>query len=214
MDTIYNFLALEPLRIKLFFPGLLAVAVFSLARFGRLAVRLYDYRVAPVLREKFAEGGVAPDNLARASLASRVVCGPFLDRSASSDQPSETLHRTRSLRLLKLADCSFRYQWERCNADVESAKRASVLTLILSCAMVTIGAPASYFNFSNFGSKHATESECLLLTLDQLLVTLGLGLCVCAVLYLGAGFFERALAGRLACWKYLCSQLEDDLSGK
>jgi hypothetical protein len=77
---------------------------------------------------------------------------------------------------------------------------------------VTFGASRSYFHFCNFYRNHVTESECLLLTLDQLLVTLGLGLSVCAAIYAAASFFERALSDRRIRWKDFCSELRDDLS--
>ncbi len=102
------------------------------------------------------------------------------------------------------------YLWEGCRAEVESTKRASVLALLLSVAMVACGASPTYhgcFNDSNLPGKY-----CLFLTVQQTIGLFGLGLSLCSALYWASSYFERILADRRARWEYLGSTLRDKVS--
>ena len=111
-----------------------------------------------------------------------------------------------------MAESRFLYLWEQCDAEVGATKRASLLTLLLSSAMVTycvypvINGSCNNNNTGGFG--------CLFEAALQLIVPLGFGLTLCASLYLAASVFERRLAHRKTSWKYHCSLLRNGLSNE
>jgi hypothetical protein len=185
------------------------VFFISVLRFVRLGWCLYRYWGKTVLPEAFAQGAVAPDLLARYALANRVRCTTVRLGPSDSGSIAEHACGNRVLCILRVAETSFLYLWEKCHSDVESGKRACVLTLLLSFLVVIYGANPIYHGYRE-GSR-LTGYACLLLTLQQLLSLLAFGLSLCTVLYLVASFFEGTLADRKACWKYFCAKLQNEL---
>jgi hypothetical protein len=190
---------------------LFAVVLISVVRFVRLARRLSRYSGERILAENIVKGEADPDLLAASALASRVPSKTIPEKRANSESSTERASVEKALYILRVAESRFLYLWERCYADMESTKRASLLTLLLSFAMVTHGAyPIFYYGCYNDGK--VTGYDCLFRTAEQLIVTLGFGLSLGAMLYLGSSFIERKLADRKTCWKYFCSRLKTELS--
>jgi len=164
----------------------------------------------PILLDQVAEGAVAA-NLAEVSLAGALASNATMERRASTVPAKEVANGRSVLGALRSAENRFLYLWEGCSAEVVSVKRASLLGLLLSLGMVTLGAPKVYIEFAN--ESHLAGPGALFSTLDQLLTTLGLGLLLCACIYSGASFLEHTLSDRRAQWKYFHSELESRLSG-
>lgn len=198
----------QPPSVKLFLLGLLAVAIISVVRFVRLARRLFRYSGDAILPENITRGSADPYLLAECALAKRTPCEMFLDTSAHPG--SFTANAERVFYILRAAETAFVYQSERCDADVGSTRSASLLTLLLSFAMVTHGAYTTLHDACN--NNNSSGYGCVFRTCEQLIVTLAFGLLLCAMLYLCSSFFERKLADRKTCWKYFCSRLKDELS--
>ena len=141
MSAIRMFWDLEPVNLKLLMFILFALGLISVVRFVKLARLLYHYSGDPVSHQGVAEGKVAPKALARASLASQVVWEAVPERSSGAERSMDTVTRKKALDILRVAERRFFSLWESCYADVESAKRASLLGILLSFAMVTSGYP-------------------------------------------------------------------------
>jgi hypothetical protein len=208
MHAIWVFWVLEPFSTKLFLLGMLAVGLISLVRFVRLARRFRSREL--VLPVTVVRGEADPDALAQSALECAAWCNAVSKSGTISELGTERADGGAILSVLRLAESRFLYLWERCYADVESTKRASLLTFLLSLATVAHGATSTYFGICE--DSNLTQVVCLYQTLDQLLVTLALGLSLCAVLYLVSSFFERKLSDRRTCWKYFCSRLRAELS--
>jgi hypothetical protein len=198
---------MQPMGVKLFLLGLLVVTLISVMRLGRLARRLYRYSGGRILPENIVKEEVEPDLLAASALASRVSNRTALERQVDSGSSAEGVGAEKVLQVLRAAEIRFAYLWERCSADVESTKRASLLTFLVSLAMVAYGASPTYYLYFNNGNLPG--SYCLFLTAQQLLALLALGWSCCAALYLTSSFFERALADRKTSWKYFCATLRN-----
>jgi len=210
MDMTHSFWVMQPMSVQLFLLGLLAVALISVMRFGRLASRLYRYAGRRILPENIVKGEVAPDLLAASALASRAPDKAALEKQANSGFSAEGVGAEKVLQVLRVAEIRFAYLWERCYADVESTRRASALTFLVSLVMVAYGASPTYSMY--FNDSNRPGSFCLFLTAEQLLALLALGWSGCGALYFMSSFFERALADRKTSWKYLCATLRNELS--
>jgi len=200
----------QPLSVKLFLLGVFTVVIASIVRFVRLARRLSRYSGEQILPANILKGEADSDLIAESALARPVPCNIVLEKRAKSESSPDKTGAEKALNILRVAEIRFLYLWERCQAEVESTKRASLLTLLLSFAMVTHGAypilhDACYVN-NNIGY------DCLFRVAQQLTVTLAFGLLLCAMLYLGSSFFERKLADRKICWQYFCSRLKNEMS--
>jgi hypothetical protein len=110
---------------------------------------------------------------------------------------------------LGIADTRFMYFWERCRADVDSARRAALLVFLLSMVEAAYSAFPIYFSHFNNSTHGGIWST--FWTVKDLLIVLGHAWSCSAALYLAASFFERALAKRKICWTYFCARLRNEL---
>jgi hypothetical protein len=138
------------------------------------------------------------------------TAGPHQGRHRRGKSPPEKV-----LSMLRSAEGKFLYLWEGCHADVESAKRSSVLMVLLSVITVAYGTSSMYT--LSCTDRDVTLVTCSLEAVDRLLVTLAVDVSLCTVLYFLSSLVERTLASRRICWKYFCyrleHQLEKDCSG-
>jgi hypothetical protein len=193
-------------EVQLVQAALVLVSVLRLAASARPLYRLQRTRT-PL--EDVLDGSVEPEFLAMCALASRL--------------PSDDIHYDGGngmfdggrgalpvLRVLMLADNRFCYLWERCRADVDSARRASPLVFLLSLVALAYSAfPLYFLHFNNSRQGGLTS---LFWALKDLLALLGFGWLCCALLYLTSSFFERALVKRRISWVYFCGRLKSGLS--
>ncbi|MGO9011265.1 MAG: hypothetical protein ACLQPN_14275 [Bryobacteraceae bacterium] len=210
MYTIGSFWGEEPAVVKLILLGLFAVVLTSAIRFSRLVRHLYRYPGEPISREKIARGEAEPGSLATYALGSRAPLAAVPEKCFDSGALAERPVPERTLYGLRAAEATFLYLWEGCSADVESTKRASLLTFLLSLAMAAFDASPTFDRYFNSGKR--TGSTCLFLTVEHLLALLALGWSCCATLYFASSFFERALARRKAGWKYFCAGIRHEVS--
>jgi hypothetical protein len=200
----------QPTIVRLVLLGQLALVLISVVRFAKSAGRLYRYSGERILPESVFKGETDPNLLAGSALAGRVpsktVQGSRANPEPSGGSPSEA----KALGILRAAECRFLYLWERCHADVESAKRASLLIFLLSLVMVAFAPAPIYFGCWN--NSKLTGSTCMFRTVWHLLVLLGLGWSCCAALYFASSFVERALAYRKSGWEYFCGTMRNELS--
>jgi hypothetical protein len=197
------------LSAKLFLLALLGTAIAPIIRAATLVKRLYKSSNQQVSVDDVLNVALSEELLAMGALGNRLGIG--LEAAISS--ASVTVERTtrgRPLQLLQLADNRFQYLWERCSKDVESTRRASHITVLLSCTMLTYCAFPTYLYFYNNGNRTGLAS--LLLTTEQLGTLLAIGLSISTVLYFMSSFFRRALNDRMATWKYIRTRLQIELS--
>ena len=199
----------QPTVVRLVLLTQFVLVFLSGLRFMKSARRLYRYSGERILPEHVLMGETDPDLLAESSLAGRLPCRPVLEKRANPESFSAGTGAEKTLHILREAEAKFRYLWEGCHADVESAKRASLLTFLLSLVMVAYAASPIYFECWN--DSNLTGSTCLFRTVWHLLVLLALGWSCSAMLYFAASFFERKLARRKTCWTYFCSRLRNGM---
>jgi hypothetical protein len=212
MDSLTRFWAFEPVRMKLFLAVIFSLAAVSLARSVGLIRRLRSYRQAPDLLRSAAQGAIAPQRLAAAALGGAALLSPRTDGDPPPTYAIPTADPSAAIRSLEIADATFSYLWELGLTDVACLARVSVLALLLSFAMVCLGLPKAFFGFSN--DTNFGWHEILYSTIDQSLVTFGLGLCAAAATYAAAAFLQRALEIRRTRWRYFRSRLMADLTSK
>jgi hypothetical protein len=204
----------QPPTVKLFLIGLSTVFVIALVRFVRLArslSRSSDTRFLPEnILKNILNGSADPDRLATAALQNQELCSSLIATCPNTLAGAENANTGRALHILRMAESRFVYLWEQCDAEARATKRASLLTLLLSSAMVTYSVYPVLNQSCN--NNNTGGYGCLLETGLQLTVPLGFGLSLCALLYLGSSFFERRLAHRRTSWKYLSSLLRNGLS--
>jgi hypothetical protein len=162
------------------------------------------------LPEDVLKGDVDPDLLAKSALAGRSPCKAVLRKADGVAFLKEGVRMQKALYSLRLAECRFSYFWDRCYADVDSSRRASLLTFLLSLVTVVYGALPIYFGLFNGSNRRG--SDCLFDTVQRLLAILTVGWSFCAVLYLESSFFARVLAKRKIGWEYVCTRLREELS--
>jgi hypothetical protein len=182
-----------------------ALVLISLVRFVQSGRRLYRYSGERILPEHVLRAEADPDLLAAYALARRLPC-KAVDKRANSELPRNPASTDKVLLILRAAESRFLYLWENCYADVESAKRASLLSFLLAVVMVT------YAALPTFSRYVLNKGAYPLLAAEHLLVLFTLGCSCCTLLYLASSFFERKLVNRKICWKYFCSRLRDELS--
>lgn len=213
MDTIDIFhlsWGSQPVVVRWVLFSQFALVIIAAVRFVKSAGRLYRYSGERILPETVLKGQANPDLLAASALASRALCDAVLQKRASPQFPKEGASTEAILHILRTADSRFGYLWETCYADVESARRASLLTFLLSLVLVAYATSPIYFGCWN--NSKLTGSTCVFLTVWNLLVFVAIGWSCSTVLYLASSFFERKLANRKTCWQYFCSRLKNDLS--
>jgi hypothetical protein len=210
MRTLFRLWQEHSGAAKLIDLWLLAVVFVSVMRFVRLAWRFYRRSGGPILPEAVVRGAVDPDRLARSALANRLRYENIAQRRKDTESSAQTATGKQVFSTLRAAENTFLYFSERCCADVKSAKRASVLVLLLSLAIVSYGVYPAFDLWC--AESHNTMSECLQLTALQQSYELGLGLLLCAMVYMVAGFFERVLADRRASWRFFCARLKNETS--
>jgi len=208
MHTVRSFWGEEPLIVKLILLGLFAVVLTSVIRLGGLARRLYRYPGKPISREKIAKGETDPDFLATSALGGRAPLKVVSEKFANSEAATERSGPEKNIGGLRAAEATFLYLWEGYYADVESTKRASLLTVLLSLVMAAFDASPTFDRYFNNGKR--TGSTCLFLTVEHILVLLALGWSCCAALYFASSFFERALAHRKTRWRYFCARIKNE----
>jgi hypothetical protein len=200
----------QPSAARYFLFIQLALVFISAVRFVKSARRLYRYSGQRVLPEDVLNGKVDPVLLAACALAGRLQAETVLEKLASPRPDREGASAEQAHRILQAAKNRFLYFWERCYADVGSARRSSLLVFLLSLVMVVYNAfPIFLFNFN---SANLLLTSNLFATVWRLFALLTYGLSCCTVLYFASSFFERTLADRRIRWNYFCSTVKDELS--
>jgi hypothetical protein len=156
------------------------------------------------------KGGADPVLLADSGLANRLRCYGLLQKSAASEFSKEGADTARLRYTLGVAESRFMYFCGRCQADVDSARRAGVLAFILSLVMAAYSAFPIYLLYFN-NSKHGGSSSAFWTARDVVML-LGYGWLCTAVLYFASSLLDRALAERRICWAYFCARLKTELS--
>jgi hypothetical protein len=187
----------------------LSLVLISAARLVNSARRLYQYSSGRISAEDVVKGGVDPDLLAASGLANRLPCRDLLQKRVGSEFLRDETGAVRPLYILGVAESRFLYFWKICRADVDSARRAALLTFTLS--MVALAYSALPIYFLHFNNSNQGGASSTFWTVQDLLVLLGHGWSCCAVLYLASSFFERALVRREICWKYFCARVKSEL---
>lgn len=193
-----------PLAIKLFLIVFCFLIFRSVLDFARLTRRHFRHHGNFPEAERIVKGTAAPDLIAAFATSSRVLGAIGLDKFLLDHKPdAEADEQTTTM--LRRADARFAYLWERCNADLESAKTTARLILPLSIAMVGFGG----FGTVNYlcDRDGASAFQCVVQTVDQLLLLLALGAMLCSLIYGITSLFARALQKRKASWRYFVSRL-------
>lgn len=116
----------------------------------------------------------------------------------------------RAVRALEVAGHQFRYLFSRCMADVQAAKRLSLLVVMLGLAVTFYDAFVLYGYF--FNNSNRTGFTAMLFAAEQLSQILAIGLFCPALLYGVAGALERALVQRSAAWSYVFEGVKAELA--
>jgi len=212
MDPLARFWVFEPVTVRLFLAVIFSLAVISLGCSVGLIRQLWSRTHAPDVLGSAASGAIAPHRLAAAALSGAILLSPRPDGDLAPTSAISTADPVAAIRSLEIADASFCYAWEHGLSDVACLARVSLLTLLLSFAMLCIGLPRVFLGFSN--NHNFSWPEILYSTIDESLVTLGLGLCASAGLYAVAAFLERTLKIRRTRWRYFHSRLMADLTSE
>lgn len=212
MRVIKLFWTIQSMEVRVFILWLFAAFCISTVRLVRLALRLYKSERWPILPEDVMKGPVDPSFLAECALANRTECEGTTDRHAELESSGESESKERALYLLQTADDIFLYLWRKCHTDVESAKRASHLTLLLSFVIAAWGAAPTFQGLCN--DSRLRVSECVSTTLLEQFARLAPGLLACSTLYMAASFFERTLAARRISWTYFCARVRNGLRNR
>lgn len=189
------FLAL--VQIKLFLFTMCVLALIATVRFARLALRLYRYTGNAVLPENIVNGKTDPNLLAAFALANRLLCKSMLPKCMNSEALADGAGKEKAMLMLRMAESRFSYLLETSSIDVESGKRASLLVLLLSVAMVGFAAFGPFLSWFEMA--------------EHLVRLFAFGTLLGAVVYFMSSFFERLLSKRKICWEYFCSRLKNDL---
>jgi hypothetical protein len=208
MQTIGLSWGTQPAFVRCILLSQLALVVLSGVRFARAARRLYLYSGEPVLPEGILKGETSPELLAASALAGRLPLKKGPDQHAWI--PWGEASSVTALDIVHTAGSRFAYFCERCDSDVGSTKRASLLAFVLSLVTVAYGAFPMYA--ACFNNSNRTGYSCLFWTVERLLVLLAVGWSCCALLFFVASFFERTLTDRRISWRYFCSGLKDERS--
>lgn len=188
--------------VKLILLAQLALVLISAVRLLNWALRLYRYARERISPESVLKGEANPDLLAASAFANRLANAPPQKGALSKARAgAEDV-----LQIVRVAGSRFLYFWERCQADVESARRASLLTFVLSLVAVAYNAHWVYF----YSYKNDVPWSTFW-TGEHLLVLLVYGLSCTAVLYFASSFFELALAKRRIGWNYFCARVTSEL---
>jgi hypothetical protein len=183
--------------------------LLSVVRLVSSAKCLYLSRGTRISPEDVLAGKVDSGTLAASGLANRLPCKAFLQkRDCSELAPAEGAGKLPYA--VEAAESRFLYLWERCHANVDSARRAAILTFLLTLVMAAYSAYPRYLMY--FNNSKRTGSWAAFLAAMDLLTLLGDGWAFCAVLYLSSSFFERALIKLRINWTYFCARLKNELS--
>ena len=208
-NTSYPIWALEPLRVKILVLGLYIFVLFAIARIARIGTALYRMPKDPDLSKEMLLGKIDPERFANYALRNSAPWGDRLaEYSKLFSSQDHTAQKLLSKNLL-YAESLFNFLCERCAADLESAKNASLLAFLISLITIAYGAVSTY---ALFYEGNRDPMFCLLLSAEQRLKTLAIGLSLCFVLCLMSGIFSRKLSNRKADWKYFFARLKVDLS--
>ena len=191
----------EPLIVRIFLLGLLAVAATGALRIARLGGRLYWYRGDPIAVGEVLKGEVDPEAFAQYALAHRAPSDFALKQRAGERMLADfTSPDDDAVYSLRAAEIQVLYRCQLSCVELKSTKTAALLLLLLSIAMVAFGAiPIYSINCNNNNLPH---SLCVLESVDQLFQTFAFGLSLCGSLYFISGLLERRLGTRIAEWKY------------
>lgn len=193
--------------VRLVLLSQLALILICVVRFIRSGRFLYRFSGDSILMDHVLRAEADPDLLAAYALARRLSC-KAVDRRANPEPSKSQARVDKVLLILNAAESRFLYLWENCYADVESAKRASLLSFLLSVIMV------SYAAFPTYSRYVLNKSAQPLLATEHLLLLFTLGCSCCAVLYFASSVFERKLTKRKTCWTYFCSRVKGELSSE
>jgi hypothetical protein len=209
MHTIGSFWYGTPFGPKLLLLGLFGLACIQMVRFVILGLRLYSFTGKPVSPENVAGWVLDPDLLARAALTNRPLFSALAEKLPTTEPCTDRPAVEKALYTLRAAENRFLFLWEQCYADVASTRRAGRLTVLLSLVMIAYAAFPTYSLAYNNTNRPGFLA--MLLTADELLALLALGLSLAALLYSISSFFERALAQRMARWKYFSATARNEL---
>jgi hypothetical protein len=186
-----------PSEVRLLILCMAATALLSAIRLLRIGVRISFQRGGTALRKRIESGEITADNLARFALSNRAA-------RASQEwfRKAEALNgRPAAQRVLRETESRFLYFCDMCYAALKSARRASVLILLVSLFTMTYGAWPSYF-YNCALSDNSPANQCLIRSIASLLEATAFGLSLSIVLYALAGFIASKLDRRIAEWNY------------
>jgi hypothetical protein len=138
--------------------------------------------------------------VAASAFANRLKYLAVLQKSEKRSNAEDILH------VLQVADTKFQCLWEGCYADVNSARRFSMLSFMLTVVMI------AYITFPTLRSYQFDKSACPICATEHLLMLFALGCSCCTLLYFASSFFERALVLRKIRWHYFHSTFMQNLS--
>ena len=167
-----------PWYVKLYFLYLLGALCLSFIRSNSLAKRVWFFRNRGV-----DELGDAGNALAEAALKGKL---------GHAERPTGQVD-------LAPADAQFTLTWQLSCNKVRGMKRVVVFTLLLSMLVTVAGAANVLYRVS---MQRTTSVEVWSYAWAEVFTTLGIGLFVCALIYLAADVFEGVLERRKAGWTY------------
>jgi hypothetical protein len=205
--------ASQPTHVRLFLLylfGVAAVGVVNAVKLARLLYSIPGQRAGISFEEMIFKDVGAKDALAESALGGRGLAYMSLEAWHNETQSAILkIDGSQVLRRVEAAGNRFDYLWGGCHADVTALRRASTPVLLLSLLVVVYGAFPTFHDFCN--NSKLVPLDCLILTLDQLLTRLALGLGCCLALHLAANWFDRALIRRKTRWKYFSESLKTEL---
>jgi hypothetical protein len=186
---------MQPTYVRLFIVYVCFVTIASTIRALVIAWRLYAGTFRPVISVKQLCSDGQPIDLARTALANGIRQRSTHDLEHIMLSESNAAVFSQHLRS---TESNFLALWKAWRADLRTLRRLALLTLLLSFAVLLLGAVPTFFDLYNNGKL--TASTALLLTTDQLLSRLALGLFSCAILYAEWLVLERVLIRRRLSW--------------
>jgi hypothetical protein len=186
--------------VKVILLSQLTLLLTSAVRFIKSAGPLCRYWGAPISAEDLFRADMSPDTVAASAFANRLKYLDVLQKCEKRSNAEDLLQ------ILRVADTKFQHRWEGCNTDVNSARRFSLLSFMLTVVMI------GYIAFPTLRSYQFDKSACAICATEHLLLLFAFGCSCCTLLYFAASFFERTLALRKMRWNYLYSTLMQNLS--
>jgi hypothetical protein len=186
------------------------LVLLSIARFAGSVYRFYPlWWASRISVEEIFAGNVDSKRLASSGLANRLSNESLRRKRGDSGIALNEADRGELSYTIDVAEHRSSYLGERCQSDVDSARRAAALVFLLSLIAVAYTACPRYLLY--YKNNTTIASGAAFLTVRDMFTILGSGLSLCAVLYVASSFFQRALAKRRASWNYFSAMLKDEL---